>query len=133
MFLHLLTTEEQKNFLELANVLINCDNYLSNEELQLMNTYRYEMRISEDEYLIQNTQLEEILNALASTSIKNKKVILIELIALSLSDNDGNSLEKELIDKVANKFEIDEIVIKQSIEWVQEMTKLSKKVEDILN
>jgi len=133
MFLHLLNKEDQKKFLELANILVNCDSNLSNEDLQLTNAYRYEIRISEDEYLIQNTGLEDILNNLASTSLKNKKAILIELIALSLSDNDDNILEKELIDKIAEKFEIDKVLITQIIEWVKEMAKLNKEIEAILN
>lgn len=133
MFLHLLDKEEQKNFLELANILINCDGYLSKEELHLMDTYRYEIQMSEEEYLIQNSDLKEILNSLFSTSVKNKKVILIELIALSFSDNDAHISEKELIDKVAEKFEIDEVVVTQIIEWVDEMDKLNKKIEVILN
>lgn len=132
MFLHLLNIKEQKNFLELDNILIKEYGELRYEELLLMNTYRYEARLSKEYYPIENKGLEYILHEFEKSDEKTKEIILIELVALSISDNDFVTRERNFIDIIRNSFNIDKSIVNSIIVWVEKLNSINKEVVNIL-
>ncbi|SHE72591.1 MULTISPECIES: hypothetical protein [Caloramator] len=133
MFLKYLSEQEQQLFLELCNLVIKADLKIEKEELDLINEYRFEMGLFEEDYQIKGIKYEEIVKGLKEKSnFSNIKKIMFELIALVKVDKKEDDREIELLEKLKNDFNLDSDMIKSISSVLDELKNVYKKVFDIV-
>ena len=107
MYLSLLSTEEKHLFLKIAYTLSHADGVYSDEEQMAINEYCKEMNISFDDN-ITIEPLDRILDDLdIATDHRNKKIIIFELIGLALAEGDYSESEKDYINAIEKRLDVD--------------------------
>ncbi len=106
MYLALLNQKQKELFCDIANIIIMADGIFREEERDLLESYGGELGFPVD-LNSRNTDLDDVLNHLvASTTEKEKKIIVFESIGLAVIDSDYAKEEQEVIYKMMDKFEI---------------------------
>lgn len=123
MFLQRLNLQQRKNFLELANYVINIEGESSKEELRIFENFRAEMILFEGEYQIKNKDLKDIITEFKSAKKATQKVVLYELMGLILSDKETKKKE-EIIQYIQKEWNIRDYDIKKIKRWVQDFNDL---------
>lgn len=101
---------------ELLNIVANADNIVSDEEKEMLNSYKIEL--SGVNFDSRNKDLEQILIELSKSSHFVKKVICFEVFALIMADQHYDENEKTLFNKLISEFNIsndDEGTIKRLV------------------
>ena len=132
MFLKVLNKEQKENFLELAYLLARCGYHFEEPEETMLQEFRYEMHLDENNYTIAGKELDEILKIFENCQMKIKLSVFIELIALVLCDSEYDKKEKEVISIIKERFGISEQKCTEVIDWVTELRNIYKKGEEIL-
>ena len=125
MFLNMLSQEEKEAFLKLAYLVAKSDEEVSNQEEELINIYCTEMNIENKDIDLETLSLEEILDDFKSPI--SQKIVLIEILALIYSDEILHQNEQEIIDRIAEKFNISSTLLLIYQEWAKAMLALSKQ------
>lgn len=115
MFLNSLNPTEKDNFMKLAMTLIKADGVVEESEKQILSAYANEMQIqvrSLDEQCDTDKVIEELAK---SSSLKTRRIIFLELLALAFADGNYVAEEKELIKCLANAFELDKTFVDRAI------------------
>lgn len=115
MFLNSLNPTEKDNFMKLAMTLIKADGVVEESEKQILSAYANEMQIqvrSLDEQCDTDKVIEEFAK---SSSLKTRRIIFLELLALAFADGNYVAEEKELIKCLANAFELDKTFVDRAI------------------
>ncbi len=115
MFLNSLNPTEKDNFMKLAMTLIKADGVVEESEKQILSAYANEMQIqvrSLDEQCDTDKVIEELAK---SSSLKTRRIIFLELLALAFADGNYVAEEKELIKCLANAFELDKTFIDRAV------------------
>ena len=103
MYLNYLRAKQKELFLDLSIITSKVDNNFNVEEKNLIEQLCQEMDI-EIRYETDNT-LEAIVDALEKiSSVKEKKIIFLELLGLVLVDNQEDVSEVQLIKVVKERF-----------------------------
>jgi|Wag4MinimDraft_9_1082661.scaffolds.fasta_scaffold00140_4 hypothetical protein len=132
MFLDLLETKEQEKFLELAYFVANYNDDFAEEQKQLINEYRKEMLLTEDEYQIKGKEEKNIIKDFSKYEEDKKKMIYIETISLLLSDNKFDKKEKEIAEYIKNEFNLSQSFYDKAFTWVKDMFDLYNRVDDLV-
>jgi hypothetical protein len=132
MFLDLLETKEQEKFLELAYFVANYNDDFAEEQQQLINEYRKEMLLTEDEYQIKGKEEKNIIKDFSKYEEDKKKMIYIETISLLLSDNKFDEKEKEIAEYIKNEFDLSQTFYDKAFNWVKDMFELYNRVDDLV-
>lgn len=115
MFLNSLNPTEKDNFMKLAMTLIKADGVVEESEKQILSAYANEMQIqvrSLDEQCDTDKVIEELAK---SSSLKTRRIIFLELLALAFADGNYVAEEKELLKCLANAFELDKTFIDRAV------------------
>lgn len=115
MFLNSLNPTEKDNFMRLAMTLIKADGVVEESEKQILSAYANEMQIqvsSLDEQCDTDKVIEELAK---SSSLKTRRIIFVELLALAFADGNYVAEEKELLKCLANAFELDKTFIDRAV------------------
>lgn len=115
MFLNSLNPTEKDNFMKLAMTLIKADGVVEESEKQILSAYANELQIqvrSLDEQCDTDKVIEELAK---SSSLKTRRIIFLELLALAFADGNYVAEEKELIKCLANAFELDKTFIDRAV------------------
>lgn len=115
MFLNSLNPTEKDNFMKLAMTLIKADGVVEESEKQILSAYANEMQIqvrSLDEQCDTDKVIEELAK---SSSLKTRRIIFLELLALAFADGNYVAEEKELLKCLANAFEFDRKFIDRAV------------------
>lgn len=115
MFLNSLNPTEKDNFMRLAMTLIKADGVVEESEKQILSAYANEMQIqvsSLDEQCDTDKVIEELAK---SSSLKTRRIIFLELLALAFADWNYVAEEKELLKCLANAFELDRTFIDRAV------------------
>lgn len=115
MFLNSLNPTEKDNFMKLAMTLIKADGVVEESEKQILSAYANEMHIqvrSLDEQCDTDKVIEELAK---SSSLKTRRIIFLELLALAFADGNYVAEEKELLKCLANAFELDRTFIDRAV------------------
>ena len=129
MYLRRLNREEQNNFLELAYCAANYNDKFAEEQKGLINEYRTEMLLDEEEYEIQEKELDDILDFFEDSSEEIKNAVFLEIVALILSDNIYDDKEQEIISIIEDNLEISEGKHDEAVRWVEDMQELYGRAE----
>jgi len=132
MYLHLLEENEKKDFLELAYHLMGVDGTHQDEEVAIFESYKHECSLHE--YIIsKQNNLENVINCFKTTSLKTRKIILIELFGIVLADGEVHENEETFITHLATSFNITDEELEKMNKWVLTMDHIVKLGYTIIN
>lgn len=115
MFLNSLNPTEKDNFMKLAIAIIKADGVVEESEKQILSAYANEMQIPVCN-LDELCDADSIIKEFAMTSTpQTKRIIFLELLALTFSDGNYTTEEKALAQQLADAFEFDRTFIEQAI------------------
>ena len=115
MFLNSLNSKEKDNFMKLAVALIKADGVVDISEKEILDVYANEMRIKSYDLEIL-TNIDDIIKEFATESTsQTKRVIFVELLALAYADGEYVVEERNIIQKLAEAFELDKDFIEKVI------------------
>lgn len=107
MYLSLLKENNKQLFLKLAYNVSLIDGNIGIEEQQMIDNYCQEMNISNINYT-DNISLEDISSiAIKECNTLERKIIIFELIGLSMSDEHYDEKEKDYVFKLSGLFYLD--------------------------
>lgn len=107
MYLSLLNTKQKKLFLSLAYNLAVSDGDFSENERQVINSYSVEMNLEFKMEDIDN-DINRVVNEINSIcEIREKKIIVFEMVGLAMADYNFDDGEREIIQKALSIFGLD--------------------------
>mgnify|MGYP006303522963 CR=1 FL=1 len=119
MYLARLNEQERKNFLNLAYYTANVDEDFSIAEENLIDDYRKEMELFD--YEPEKIEFEEGIEFFADKAEEKKNIIFIETFALVMADANYEKKEKDLINKMQQKFGFSDEKTDQLCQWVKDV------------
>lgn len=132
MLLGKLSENNKKLFLQLEMILSNIDGNYSASEKELIERHCREMGIAPVEYNIDLSLDETVKNIYENMSVKEKKIILIELTTLAVIDGVYDEKERQLVDSLRKMLGIPEEVGTQALELVERLVKVSTEIENFV-
>lgn len=133
MYLRDLNLKEKKNFLELAYFVANYNQKFANEQKQLINEYRAEMFLPEDEYEIKGKEINDILDFFKDDSTQTKNAIFLEIMSLILSDNIYDEKEREVVAMIEDEFEITKEEHDEAVSILEGINDIYRRAEEFIN
>ncbi|WP_312060804.1 hypothetical protein [Anaerotignum sp.] len=132
MYLSLLSKNEKELFLNLAYEFSLIDGDYGIEEQQMIESYCNEMQISSTN-LKQSNSLSSVTDVIAQeSSIRNKKIIIFEIIGLAMSDGKYDDKEKDYIYELIQKFMLNDNLSLQCEEVISEYISLQHKINSLV-
>ncbi len=132
MLLGQLSENNKKLFLQLEMMLASIDGSFSASEKELIERHCKEMGINSEDCSTDTSLDETVKNIYENMSIKEKKIIFIELITLAVIDSVYDNKEKELVDSLRKMLGIPEEVGVQALELVDRLVKVSAEIENFV-
>lgn len=132
MYLYLLNNEERKSFLELATFAMDLDGIRKKEEESLLEDYKNECQLT-DYIVCKQNEIEKVITTLRSSVKKIKKIILLELSGIFISDSNLTEDELKFLEKLSSEFNIKEYELKKIIRWVEAMNDIVKEGYEIIS
>lgn len=129
MYLNRLEGKEREIFLDLAVQIAKMNGMIEDAEKELIRRCCREMAISE--YTIYDTKtLDEAAAFLKDSKKWKKRIILLELIGIGVSDGKFNKKEKEFVEELAEKMGVGKGCIETLEEDVKEYHKIAEKISN---
>lgn len=135
MFLKYLSRKEQELFLELCDIISKSDSDSHEEEKEeiMIREYRFEMDLTESEYIIKGITFEDVIKEIKDISNpENINKIIFEIIGLIKADDRISKQENEYISKIINDLNISSSVIEQMKEIVDEIKEVYLKLDKLI-
>lgn len=108
MYLALLDKESKELFASLAYCLAMSDSDFDEKERLLINSYEIEMGIKIDFDKL-NDDMDDVIDKITEIcNMKEKKIIVFELVGLAMVDSNYDNGERTIITKVISKWNLDE-------------------------
>lgn len=104
MFLNNLQEHQKAAFIALAECVIKADSKFTNIEQMLLDQFYMEMNLSSNH--ITHYSFSEAIDIFHNADKRIRKQMFIELFALANADKEFADKEKELIEDIANRFDI---------------------------
>lgn len=120
MYLDLLNKKEREYFLELAQYAMGLNGEHKEEELEVLEGFKYECQMPNYTANKQD-KIKEIIKTLKGSSKKAKKIILMELFGILLADGEICDNEAKFIDNISAEFRIKEYEVKRMQRWTEAM------------
>lgn len=121
MYLSLLDNEKKHLFLDLELYMSCSDGEFSIDEKNIIDVHCLEMEIDNNNYQ-PDLPKDLLLNKLkTSLTIKEKKIFILELMAVVLADGDFHENEHEIMLQLAKYFNFKEEEIDKARDIIQEM------------
>lgn len=115
MFLNSLSPEEKDIFMKLASAIIKADGIVEESEKQILAAYANEMQIPTCDINVEYDVEAAIKKTAESSTVQAKRIIFLELMALSLADGNYNDKEEALMQRIADMFGLDKTFIELAI------------------
>ncbi|MCR5704010.1 MAG: TerB family tellurite resistance protein, partial [Eubacterium sp.] len=132
MLLNLLSEKNKIYFAKLELLLANIDGNFNESEKRIIEKHCAEMGITPIEY-DDKLSIDDLLDAIQnSMSIKEKKIVYIELLTVALIDNEYHKKEQELIDSLRQILLIPESVAQEAYDLVSKLIKSSLDIESFI-
>lgn len=104
MYLHLLSEANKASFMAIARAVCAADGNFSDSERFMLEVYAKEMGLSSIESTIEETKA---VTTLAETGTnQEKRIVVMELVGLSLADSDFSTEERAFLQAIVEKFDI---------------------------
>ena len=121
MYLSLLNYEKRHLFLNLEIYMSQIDGDFSEEEKNIINAHCIEMHIDNNNYEPDMPRDEVFAQLQDTLTMKEKKIVFLELAATILADNVYHALEKELVDKFAGILNITDEEVNEAFSIINDM------------
>ena len=108
MLLSLLTREEKKYFIDLLNRVVLVDGKATETEQKIFNRLKYELGENFNSYKISALSIDKLINYFAKKNDSTKRLVYMNIVALSLNDELYSVEEHLLIEKIQEAFGINE-------------------------
>lgn len=132
MLLGKLSEKSKILFFQMEMVLANIDGTYDTAEKSLIESHCKEMGLDSPQCEV-NVSLDDIVkNIQRDMSVKERKIILIELLTVAVVDGVYNDKEKELVDSVRKILCIPEEVGNQALDLVKNLLRISREVENFV-
>lgn len=123
MYLDLLNQNEQMNFLELAHHSMGLDGIHHENEKEVFNSYKYECQLIDYE-ISKQSNIGIVIDSLCLSSMKNKRIILLELFGILLADGHVCDDEQSFMNTLAKRFDINTDELEKIHKWVIAMNQI---------
>lgn len=130
MYLSELTEKEKKMFLGLAYAVSCADSDVSNKEKDTIEQYCEEMNIEKPSFFENTADIIEKISA--TSNLQSKKIIVFELVGLAIIDSNYNKVEKDLIEKIATNFGLENDFVKNCYDIINEYLIFQDKVNNFV-
>lgn len=104
MFLKELSNNEAMCFLNLVSIFAKVDNKFTKEEKVLLEEYREELGILDEE--IKPMEYEDVIKELKDSSDRARNIIYFELVGVALVDGEYKVEEIDFLEKVSAEFDV---------------------------
>lgn len=111
MYLHLLSEANKASFMAIARAVCAADGNFSDSERFMLEVYAKEMGLSSIESTIEETKAITILAETGTN--QEKRIVVMELVGLSLADSDFSAEERAFLQTIVEKFNISEEFVSQ--------------------
>ena len=121
MYLSLLDFEKKQLFLELETYMAKIDGEFTDDEKTVIDIHCNEMKIDNNDYICKldlDTAIDEIKTKF---SVKEKKIIFLELEFIVLADGVYTDSEKELISKLSSILDIKKSDIDEALDIAEKL------------
>ena len=108
MLLSLLSREEKRYFIDLLNRVVLVDGKASETEQKIFNRLKYELGESFNSYKISTLSIDKLISYFAKKNDSTKRLVYMNVVALSLNDELYSVEEHLLIEKIQEAFGISE-------------------------
>jgi uncharacterized tellurite resistance protein B-like protein len=115
-----MNVEEKKNFLELVYKIANCDGEFSDDEEELVNSYKMELGISD---IPDTKSIDELIALFADKAIQLKKIVFFELYGMIMADGKVVDAETEILNNLKNQLSLGEEFYAELVNAATELQK----------
>ena len=130
MFLNRLDNNSKEVFLSLAYYISTVDSLYVNIQKTLISKYLQEMNIADIDFDINQFELVDSVKKV--TNKEDQKIILIELLGIVYNDGVITNIEKEMIDKIVDTWNINSSLVVVYSEWSKNLLSLYVQGEALL-
>ena len=127
MYLSLFNVEEKNIFFSLAYFIVKIDGDFSVEENELIESYKTEIHEDIDESLLVNDK-NEIIKLYSDLDTNKKKMIIFELIGLSMCDHNFDENEKAFVIELLHTFDSNDYFVEQCEKNIMEYLSIQEKI-----
>ncbi len=130
MFLNRLNNNSKEVFLSLAYYISTVDSLYVNIQKTLISKYLQEMNIADIDFDINQFELVDSVKKV--TNKEDQKIILIELLGIVYNDGVITNIEKEMLDKIVDTWNINSSLVVVYSEWSKNLLSLYVQGEALL-
>ena len=127
MFLKLLNVDAKEKFLKLCVFASNSNGFLENEERLLIFEYCREMNLKEESFEDLMSEMNDVM------SLKEKKIVLLEILALIKCDGVYDKKEKEFMEKIISKFGFEDIALDEYNDLLEKYMQIGKELFELIS
>lgn len=132
MYLNKLSSEQKELFLDLCIHASMANNDFDEKEKEYIRQYCEEMQLNSVRYTAAN-DIESTVNKIIEISSETElKIVILELTALLLSDNEYDEMEKQFMEKMLTKANISEEVNNKIIDIINKLTDIYSEINSII-
>ena len=132
MYLNKLSGDQKELFLDLCIHASMANNDFDEKEKEFIRQYCEEMQLDNIRYTAVN-DIESTVNKIIEISSETElKIVILELTALLLSDNEYDEMEKQFMEKMLTKANISEEVNKKIIDIINKLTDIYSEINSII-
>jgi len=118
MYLNILSNKEKEDFLELAYYAMSLDGKFKEVEKKMYINFQSECQMSS--YKVnKQSDISKIYVSLQKSPKKIKKIVLIELLGILLSDKEYSKEEEDFINLLGKQFDVQEYQLARMQRWVE--------------
>ncbi|MCI7130979.1 MAG: TerB family tellurite resistance protein [Lachnospiraceae bacterium] len=132
MLLNVLNQNCREDVMDLAIYVAMANDVLEATEEESLNQYYQELGI-EPRGTQTRCELDACIeNIVKSTSLRERKMIMLEMVALAYVDNVCDEKEQELLDKICNRFEISESMMEELVGCVAKLRNVYLEIANVI-
>lgn len=132
MFLNTLKREQKNWFMDLAYLVAISDGEYSNQEKSLMDSYVSEMGIVWDRNEVTGTVETIIEKFRKNCNEKEKKIIVFEIIGLTMSDGHYDDDERKIVSEICKSFCLHELFADECEKCIKEYLHLQIRMNRLI-
>lgn len=132
MFLGKLSKEKKEMFLQLSIHAALSNKDLAEKEKLMIHGYCEELGIEEYEIKVK-TDLDKLLEDIKENSTEEEKnIIIFEIAALVMSDNEYDPLEQEFMNTLKDKLEVSNDKVERMFELIKKLMDVYKGITEVI-
>ncbi len=131
MFVKNLSKDDREHLLNLIYLVAKIDGDYADEENEVLEKYRREMKL--DELKILSDNITDLIMYFADKETKLKKIVLFEVCSMVLADEQFVNREKVIVDTIRSSFGFTLAQANELFSLVLEQKKLNEKILEVMN